>query len=539
MVKIPCERPLPHSPGVYQFKEEGGKIIYIGKAKDLKKRVTSYFAGGRQASHNAKTSALVKRIAAVDFILTDSEEEALLLESSLIKQYYPKYNVDLRDNAPLVYALFTKEPYSRLLKVRKDRNGKIRGPAGRAYGPFMTGAGGVITLIRNTFGLRPCNLPVGKRLCLQYHLGNCSGACGGKISREDYAKDVEAAEAIIAHPERMEEYAQGLEEKMKDEAAADNFEKAMRLRDAVRSLRGIANRSKMDSATDRDEDYAVLWGESGHARAQVWSMKHGVIRDRLKYEFDYVEQDPFEAFLERFYETHEIPRRVFVNRLPQDAGLLEQHLARLRAGQFSFELPPSRGAKTSLMRLIEKNMLSEKSAGADAGLALLQKELGLDRIPLVIECFDVSNLGGKQIVASMVRLVNAKPKKSDYRKFRIRTVSGQDDFASMKEAVFRRYRRLRDEGTPLPDLVLVDGGLGQLHSAKDALDQLGLEIPLYSLAKENEEVYGLEMLHPLRLDKRNEALHVLQRARDEAHRFAIGYNRKLRKKEMDCSRAGD
>ncbi len=530
MPNIPCNRPLPHSPGVYQFKDGSGKIIYIGKAKDLKKRVTSYFKTPEHRQ-TPKTTALVRHIASVDFILADSESEAILLESNLIKQYYPKYNVDLKDSAPLAYALFTKEPYPRLLKVRKDRHGKVRGPPGKTYGPFMAGAGGVIRLIRNTFGLRPCNLPVGKRLCLQYHLGNCSGACGGKISREDYAKDVHSAEQIIAHPERMEEYLESLEKKMKDEAAADNFEKAMRLRDAVRSLRGIANRSKMDSATDKDEDYIVLWSDGDSARAQVWSMKHGVIRDRLKYEFEHVEADPLEAFLERFYESHEIPRRVIVNRLPQEAALLEQHFARLRSGAFSIERPPSRGARADLMRLIEKNMLSEKSAGADPGLALLQKELGLDRIPLVIECFDISNLAGKQIVASMVQLVNARPKKSEYRKFRMRTVVGQDDFASIKEAVFRRYRRLRDEGTPLPDLVLIDGGLGQLHAAKDALEQLDLELPLYSLAKENEEVYGLEMLHPLRLPKNSEALHVLQRARDEAHRFVIGYHRKLRKKE--------
>ena len=525
MIPIPIDRPLPHAPGVYQFKDGTGKIIYIGKAKDLKKRVTSYFAG---RDKTPKTRALVRNIRAVDFILADSEAEAILLESNLIKQYYPKYNVDLRDSAPLVYALFTKEAYPRLLKVRKDRHGKIRGPPGKVYGPFMAGASGLIRLIRNTFGLRPCNLPVGKRLCLQYHLGNCSGACGGRISQEEYAAHVKEAEDIVAHPTEMEKYLTGLEEKMKDESSIGNYEKAMRLRDAIRSLRGLTNRSKMDSASDKDEDYAVLWTEEGHARAQVWRMVHGVIRDRLKYEFEFVESDAMEAFLQRFYETHTIPRRIFVNSMPADADLLGEYFARVRGHSFSIEHAPSRGAAADLMRLIEKNMLSEKSAGADPALAALQREMKLDGIPLVIECFDVSNLAGQDIVASMVQLVNARPKKSEYRKFKIRTVVGQDDFASIKEAVFRRYRRLRDEGTAMPDLVLIDGGLGQLHAAKDALDQLDLELPLFSLAKENEEIYGLEMSRPIVLDKRNEGLHVLQRARDEAHRFVISYNRKLR-----------
>ncbi|MDE1797949.1 MAG: excinuclease ABC subunit C, partial [Candidatus Micrarchaeota archaeon] len=219
-------------------------------------------------------------------------------------------------------------------------------------------------------------------------------------------------------------------------------------------------------------------------------------------------------------------------RLPEDAGLVEHYLSRLRNASVSLHQPPQHGPKADLLRLVEKNILAEKSGGADPALVRLQKEWNLARVPMVIECFDISNLGGKDVVASMVQLVNARPKKSNYRKFKMRTVVGQDDFASMKEAVFRRYRRLRDEGEPMPDLVLIDGGLGQLHAAKDALEQLELELPLYSLAKENEEVYGLELLYPLRMQKNNEALHVLQRARDEAHRFAIGYNRKLRKKAL-------
>lgn len=529
MDKIPAEKPIPHLPGVYQFKDKDGKIIYIGKAKDLKKRISSYFS---RPSQTPKTAALVSKIKSLDFIITDSEEEAILLESNLIKQYYPKYNVDLRDNAPLVYALFTKEPFPRLLRVRKDRNGKIRGPPGKVYGPFMAGSAQIIRILRNTFGLRPCNLPVGKRLCLQYHIGNCSGACGGKISREDYAKDVKAAEEIIARPEAAQGYMDKLRKKMEAVSKVQNFEEAMRLRNAIRSLEGLSYIQRVDSIYDKDEDYIVLWEENGHARAQVWRMVHGVIRDRLKYEFDFVEDDAMEAFLGRFYETHAIPRAIYANRLPKNFALLEQHLLRIRKATVSLSLPPSRGQKKELMTLIEKNMLTEKISGADPALLDLQKKLKLSSIPMSIECFDISNLQGKQIVASMVQFVNAKPNKDEYRKFKIRTVVGQDDFASIKEAVFRRYRRLLDEGSPLPDLVLIDGGMGQLHSANDALKQLGISLPIFALAKENEELYGLNSPFPIRLEKHDEALHILQSARDEAHRFVISYHKKLRGKEM-------
>ena len=530
MIPIPCERPLPHSPGVYQFKDDSGAIIYIGKAKDLKKRVTSYFA---RPHADDKTAALVKHIKSVDFILTDSEEEALLLESNLIKQHYPKYNVNLRDNAPLTYALVTEEEFPRLLVVRKDRQGKIRGPKGRAYGPFMSGSSNqVMGPLRKTFKIRTCGSPIPKHLCLQYHLGNCDGPCEGKISPENYRAQVKQAEELLAHPNQVEEYLEGLGERMRLAAMRENFEEAMRYRNALQSLSGLSPRQKVDALADKDEDYIVLWAQGGQARAQTWRMVHGVIRDRLKFEFDYVESDPMGAFLERYYEKHPVPRHIYLNRLPEDAGLTEHYLSRLRNASVSLHQPPQHGPKADLLRLVEKNILSEKSGGADPALVRLQKELELPRVPLVIECFDISNLAGKDIVASMVQLVNAHPKKSNYRKFKMRTVEGQDDFASMKEAVFRRYRRLRDEGEPMPDLVLVDGGLGQLHAAKDALEQLELELPLFSLAKENEEVYGLEMLYPLRMAKNNEALHVLQRARDEAHRFAIGYNRKLRAKAM-------
>lgn len=523
------ERPLPHAPGCYLFKDKEGAIIYVGKAKDLKKRVSSYFA---KTQANPKTASLVRNIAGIDFVVVDSESEAILLEANLIRQHYPKYNIDLKESERRTYALVTSEKFPRLLLARRNREGRHSGPPGKLYGPFMA-SGRTLLLgpLRKTFKIRICKtLP--KRVCLQYHMGFCGGPCEGKISAEDYGAKIAEVEKILSNPKNIGAYVDDLAASMREAARYQRFEEAMALRDSIRALEGLTLRQKMDSLAERDEDYIVVFAHEGKAMAQVWRMVRGVIRERLKYYFDYVEEDPHGAFLMKFYLSHNIPKNICVNRLPLDAAAAGHLLAAQREGAVSLHAPPTRGNKADLMRLIEKNIISEKAGGADPALVMLQKELSLERIPLVIECFDISNLQGKHVVASMVQLVNAQAKKSEYRKFKIRTVEGQDDFASMKEAVFRRYRRLRGEGAMLPDIVLVDGGLGQLHAALDALKMLEMDLPVFALAKENEEIYGPDMVLPLRLPKGSEALHVLQRARDEAHRFVITYHRKVRGEEM-------
>ncbi len=525
------ERQIPHAPGCYLFKDKDGTVIYVGKARDLKKRVASYFSS-KQKNRNQKTAALVTHIADIDFVVVDSEDEAVLLESNLIKQHYPKYNIDLKENSPQTYALVTAEKFPRLLLVRKNRQGKYFGPKGRLYGPFFSsGRSLLFGPLRKSFKLRTCKaLP--KKVCLQYHLGFCDGPCEGKISEADYGARVAQVEKILSGPKNVDTYLGELSGFMKKAAGEKRFEDAMVLRDSIRALQGLSSRQKIDQLSERDEDYVVVFAQDGKALAQVWRVVRGVIRERLKYSFDYVEEDVAGAFLMQFYGTHNIPKTIFVNRLPQDFGAVEKHLARLRGASVALGQPPTRGHKAGLMRLVEKNIAAEKAGGADPALFMLQKELSLQRLPLRIECFDISNLQGKFVVGSMVQLVNAQLKKGEYRKFRVRTVVGQDDFASMREVVFRRYRRLRDEGAMLPDMVLVDGGLGQLHAALDALKMLEIDLPVFALAKENEEIYGQDMLVPLRLAKNSDALHVLQRARDEAHRFAITYHRKVRGREF-------
>jgi len=528
-MEIPASRPLPHQSGCYLFKDSSGRIIYVGKAKDLKKRVGSYFS---RTQANPKTAALVRNIASIDFVVVDSESEAILLESSLIKQHYPKYNIDLKETMRETYALVTDEKFPRIMLARRNREGRHSGPPGRLYGPFMSsGRPLILGPLRKTFRIRTCRM-LPKKVCLQYHMRFCDGPCEGKISGQEYGARIAQAEKILSDQKNIDGYLDELAMRMRKEAAMRNFEEAMKLRDSIRALQGLTARQKMETMTDRDEDYVVVHAEGGRALAQVWRMVRGVIRERLKYEFDYVEDDVHGAFLMKFYSAHNVPKNICVNTLPRDAAAAGHLLASMRGGAVALHAAPSKGSKADLMGLIGKNIISEKTGGADPALLLLQKELSLERMPLTIECFDISNLQGTNVVASMVRLVNAIPKKSEYRKFRMRTVEGQDDFASMREAVFRRYRRLRDEGAPMPDLVLVDGGLGQLHAALDALKLLEMELPVFALAKENEEIYGPDMIVPLRLMKNSEALHVLQRARDEAHRFVIAYHRKLRAKKM-------
>ncbi len=520
-------RPIPHKPGCYLFKDKAGAIIYVGKAKDLKKRVAQYFS---KRQGNPKVQALVSHISDLDFVEVDSEDEAILLEASLIKQHYPKYNIDLRENSPQTFALITSEKFPRVMLVRKNRVGRYKGMPGKLFGPFMSsGRALLLGPLRKVFKVRTCkNLP--KKVCLQYHMGFCDGPCEGKIGEGEYGARIAQIGKLLSDQKNIGIYLESLHGQMKTASMRQQYEEALKLRDSIRALEGLSSRQKMDAMAERDEDYIAIFAQDGKASAQAWRMVRGVIRERLKYEFDYAEEDVTGAFLLRFYQGRNVPGNVYVNRLPDDVELYERHLAKMKNGAISVMLPPTRGQKFGLMQLIEKNIVAERSGGADPALLMLQKELKLERLPFTIECFDISNLQGNFIVGSMVQLVNGRPKKSGYRKFKVRTVSGQDDFASIREVVFRRYRRLRDEGGAMPDLVLVDGGLGQLHAAIDALKMLEVELPVFALAKGEEEVYGEDMLLPLRLAKNNDGLHVLQRARDEAHRFVISYHRKLRGK---------
>ena len=518
----------PHSPGVYIFRSSSGTPIYVGKAKDLRNRVTSYFGRGLLD----RTEQMVSSAASLEFIVTDNESEAFLLESQLIKQHYPKYNIELKDNQKFTYILITDEKFPRMLLVRRNRGGKVTG-RGSLYGPFLSGSAYVLvaSTLRKIFKLRTCRVGQG-RPCLQYHLGFCMGPCAGLVTPEEYGKQVEKLKEALSGGKKLEAIMAEMESEMKKAAAARQYERALELRNSLNSLSSLLERQKMESGNEASEDYVSLVEHAGKAHAQLFRQIGGVIRDRKKFDFELLDSDPLSEFLPRFYDAGGIPRRIYVEREPETKQALERHLSGLRGGPVSIVVP-EKGDKKKLLELLRKNIMLEISGNADPALVELQQELGLPVIPRTIECFDVSNLFGSSIVGSMAQFVNAKPNKSGYRRFKIRSVEGQDDFASMREIVFRRYYRIKMEGSAPPDLVLIDGGLGQLNAALSALSELRLSIPCISLAKEFEEIYHPDRAEPIRLPRSSAALKVLQYARDEAHRFGIAYHRLLRKKKME------
>ena len=517
----------PTSPGVYIFRNESGTPIYVGKAKNIKNRIASYF--GRDLLD--RTAQMVSTAALLEFIMTDSEAEALLLESNLIKQHYPKYNIELKDNEKFTYILITDEEYPRMLLVRKNRTGKVGG-RGKLFGPFMSGSAYVLvaSTLRKIFKLRTCRLGQ-KRPCLQYHLGFCTGVCAGLVTREQYMEQVKKLQDALSGGKRLEVVMEEMEGEMRDAARKKQFERALELRNSLHSLSSLLERQKFEREGEGNEDFVSLLSHSGKTYAQLFRQIGGVIRDRKKYEFETLSGDALGEFLPRFYEAGGIPRRIYVENEPESREALEKYLAEKRGGAVTISVP-ERGDKKGLLELLRKNILLEISGTADPALVELQRELSLQAIPRTIECFDISNLLGTNVVGSMVQFVNGAPSKANYRKFKIRSVEGQDDFASMREIVFRRYYRLKLEQSKLPDLIVIDGGPGQLSAALSALSELQVEIPIVSLAKEFEEIYSPERAMPIRLPMSSPALKVLQRARDEAHRFGISYHRLLRKKKF-------
>ena len=517
----------PTSPGVYIFRNESGTPIYVGKAKNIRNRVQSYFA--REMLD--RTAQMVSTATSLEFIITDNEAEALLLESNLIKQHYPKYNIELKDNEKFTYILITDEEYPRMLLVRKNRTGKVGG-GGKLFGPFMSGSAYVLvaSTLRKIFKLRTCRLGQ-KRPCLQYHLGFCTGVCAGLVTREQYMEHVKKLQDALSGGKKLEVVMEEMETEMREAARKKQFERALELRNSLHSLSSLLERQKFEREGEGNEDFIALLSHEGKTYAQLFRQIGGVIRDRRKYDFTALSGDALAEFLPRFYEAGGIPRRIYLEKEPDSREALEKYLAEKRGGAVSI-LVPERGDKKGLLELLRKNILLEISGTADPSLVELQHELSLPAIPRTIECFDISNLLGTNVVGSMVQFVNGAPSKANYRKFKIRSVEGQDDFASMREIVFRRYYRLRLEQSKLPDLIVIDGGPGQLSAALSALSELQMEIPIVSLAKEFEEIYSPERAMPIRLPMSSPAIKVLQRCRDEAHRFGISYHRLLRKKKF-------
>ena len=538
------------------MKDEGGSIIYIGKAKNLRNRVRSYFARGQ----GYKTARMVSKIADIEFVVTDSESEAFLLESNLIKRYRPQYNIELKDQQRYTYLRVTDEKYPRLLVARRTRDGRFLG-GGRVYGPFTHGSSKLLTVgtLRKSFQIRICKtLP--KKECLEYHIGNCEAPCVFAGAQERYASHVADLEAVLKGGKDKLRYVEGLRAEMGKAADELEFERAGEIRDTLARLDSLGDEQKMDRPGGApDEDYIGIRideapdgggrgtggqgppGAPDEPVAHVMSLRqsNGVIRDRDRFTFDVMADNTFSSFLYQYYSTRSVPGRVVVNTMPDGAGALEEALAE-RAGREVRIVVPVRGRARNMIDLVLRNIDMARAAGAEPALAELAEALRLKAPPRAIECFDISNHGADYAVGSMSRLSDGLPDTGGYRKFRIKAVRGRDDYAMIAEVVMRRYRRLLDDGSRLPDLVVIDGGRGQLAAAHASLRALSVSTPCISIAKRVEELFGPGAEDgPLALPADSAALRIVRLARDEAHRFGVAYNRSLRKLGRDGRRKAD
>jgi excinuclease ABC subunit C len=564
-------RTLPNRPGVYLYRNAQGDVIYVGKAKNLRSRVRSYLLGAAQA--NAKTGSLMRDAVDIDYILVENEHEALALENNLIKQRKPRFNILLRDDKTYPYVKLTlADRYPKVFVTRR-----LRKDGSAYYGPFFPGnlAHRVVDLIHRSFLLPSCKVDLSRyhpRPCLQYYIKRCLGPCVENLTTpEDYRQAVRDAQMFLEG--RQTELSRSLEERMEAAAASQLFELAARYRDLLITMSQVQERQRMATTDSDDADVYGYHHENGMLAVNLFHMRGGKIVDRREFFWEELPEYPpelnaseqpslenepepdtlapeaqsygprfdasffFSALLKQLYiDQQYVPRTVYIPVDFADRDTLAALLSE-RAGHKVELAVPRRGEKRSLVDLAGQNA----KQSFDQRFRVLQPSrkvieeslqdlLTLPELPKRIECFDISHIQGAETVASMVVWEDGAMKKSDYRKYQIKTVEGVDDFASMREVVGRRYRRVQEEQLAMPSLILIDGGLGQLHAAAEALELLGITTqPLASIAKREEIIYlyGQED-EPIVLDRRSPVLHLVQKIRDESHRFAVTYHRKRR-----------
>jgi excinuclease ABC subunit C len=551
---------LPARPGVYQFKNSEGKVIYVGKAQSLRSRVRQYFSargacptaeGGQQPrAADAKLDALVSKIADVELIVTDSEVEALILEANLIKKLKPRYNVSLKDDKSYPYIVLTNEPYPRVLVTRRVvRDGS------RYFGPYtdVKTMRFALKTVRDIFMIRSCNYDLGDesiakrkfKVCLDYHIKKCEGPCEALVTRQHYNEMIDKVAHILKG--KIDSVAGSLVHEMEQQSQQLQFEEAAKTRDRLRALSVYSEKQKVVDVKQVDRDIIAIAVKGDDASGVVFKVREGKVLGSHHYYLSNVEGreegEVLESLIERHYLEHEdIPREVSLSAPIASAELVGSWLAKKSGGAVALDVPKA-GEKARLLSMVKKNaefLLEElelqrmkRGDFVPHSVQALQRDLRLPAPPRRIECFDISNIQGTDSVASMVVFVDAKARKSEYRKFKIRTVSGPDDFASMREVVERRYSRLLEEEAPLPDLIMVDGGKGQLSSAVGILQRLGLTtVPAIGLAKRLEEVFLPNESEPVTIPRTSSGLRLLQHVRDEAHRFAITYHRAVRAKRV-------
>ena len=542
---------LPAKPGVYLFKNKSDKVIYVGKAKILRNRIRSYFQNS--LPFDPKTKILTKSIADLDFIITDSEIEALILEANLIKEHKPRYNINLKDDKSFPYIRITKEDFPQVFPTRRIvRDGSTY------LGPYtnVKDMRYALTTLKNLFTIRSCKFDlngdvVAKKkvqLCLEYYIKKCKGPCQGLQDIFEYQKTIDKVKQFLKG--KTDNLLSELKSEMKSLSVKQKYEEAARVRDNIEALEKYRNSQKVVMNDYRDKDLFALALEDDDACAVIFKIREGKIVGRMHYylkgTLHKTESDVLEHFINQYYNsTEELPVELYLPLEIEGSKIVEDWLSG-KSGRDIKIIIPRIGEKKKLMDMCTKNacyLLEElklQRAKADGAIPYavqsLQRDLKLAAPPRRIECFDISNIQGSDPVASMVCFIDGRPKKSEYRKFKITSKETPDDFAMMREVISRRYTRILREKKPLPDLIVVDGGKGQLSSALTVLKNLKLaKQPLIGLAKRLEEIFMPGLPDAQMLPKTSSSLKLLQNIRDEAHRFAITYHRTLRKKRTISS----
>ncbi|MCC7562136.1 MAG: excinuclease ABC subunit UvrC [Methanobrevibacter arboriphilus] len=541
--KVKSPEKLPKKPGIYIMKDSGDNIIYIGKSKSLRNRVKSYF---KDKYDTPKTKILMSHFNSLEYIITDSEKEALILEANLIKKHRPKYNIRLKDDKRYPYVKITKEDFPRLIITRNI------GKTGTYFGPF-TDVGSVrqtVKFLKSLFKIRTCRKMDGP--CLNCQIDLCYGPCSGNISKNEYKKLINKIDLFFQG--KYTEIIENLQKEMEESSKKYNFEKAAVIRDQIASIAEVMEKQFVDFTDELDQDIIAMSFDGNSAIVVVFSIRNGKINGKDDFLMSGAKNNkPSEvisAFIEQYYSINRhIPKEIILEEKisnNDELKLIKEWLADLRGDNVEITVPDE-GTKLRLIRMASKNaeIIKKQKKKMKNAMIEIKKYLKLPKLPRIIEGYDVSNISGKLAVGSKVSFLDSKPNKKQYKRFKLET-PGPNDYEMMRELLSRRFKKLSEKNDnknkdnrfdeEYPDLILIDGGKGQLGIATEVLKEYNLEhIPIIGLAKEFEEVFIPQSSYPIIIPKNNEGLHLLQRVRDEAHRFAVTYHRKLRSKNIETS----
>jgi excinuclease ABC subunit C len=537
---------LPDKSGIYQFKNDKGKVIYVGKALNLRNRVRSYF---QKNLSSPKTLALVNKCSDLELIITDNEIEALVLENNLIKELKPRYNILLKDDKSFPFIKISNEPFPRIYPTRNRIN-----DGSKYFGPYtdVKNMKSSLRMINQIFRIRSCklNLTIENiqnkkfKVCLDYHIKKCDGPCEALIGENEYRQMVGQVSKMLGG--KLNDLLAELNSKMKSHVEMLEFEKAAMIRDRINQLNSLGEKQKIFNDDFDSRDVIASAWEGKDATCSIFNIRDGRLigKKQLRLSIEEVENsgDIYSAILKQYYnEVIEIPKEIIIETEPTDSEIIKEWLSGISKQNVKFIIPKNESKSKSILKMCKENaklqlmdiqtQRMKKEGNVPYTLAALQRDLKLKHLPKKIECFDISNIQGTDTVASMVVFIDGKPKKSLYRKYIIKDVSGANDFASMEEVISRRYQRSLNENESFPDLVMIDGGKGQLSASIYALNKLGIkEQPIISLAKRLEEIYMPNQKDAVIIPKTSSSLKLLQQIRDEAHRFAVTFHRLRRDK---------